>query len=60
MSLKTEDNNPILSPTILHRLYPWLIELWIASILLVFFIIRVLGSGMGQRVLSALGLRHLQ
>jgi len=44
----------------LRRLYPWLIELWIASILLVFFIIRVLGSGMGQRVLSVLGLRHPQ
>ncbi len=41
-------------------LYPWLIELWIASVLLVFFIIRVLGSGMGRRALSLLGLRHLQ
>lgn len=33
----------------LRRLFPVFIELWLASILLAFFVIRMLGSQMGQR-----------
>ncbi len=60
MSLKMEDGSPSHPPAIPYRLYSWLIELWIAAVLFVFFIIRVLGSGMGQRALSLLRGRHLQ
>jgi hypothetical protein len=36
----------------------WVMELWIATILIVFVVIRVLGSGTGQRLLNDFGLRH--
>jgi hypothetical protein len=36
----------------------WVMELWIAAILIVFVVIRVLGSGTGQRLLNHFGLRH--
>jgi hypothetical protein len=42
--------------SLLHRLYPWLINLWIASVLIGFFVVRVLGSSLGHRVLSVLGI----
>jgi hypothetical protein len=37
-------------------MYPWLIEFWIASVLVGFFVVRILGSGLGQRVLSSFGI----
>jgi hypothetical protein len=40
----------------LEKLFPWLIELWIAAVLLGFFVVRILGSGLGQRLLSSLGI----
>jgi hypothetical protein len=36
----------------------WIMELWIAFIVITFLIIRVLGSGTGQRILNHFGLRH--
>jgi hypothetical protein len=54
---KTQESNSPPSP--LSWIPAWAMNLWIAAILLGFFIIRVLGSGTGQRVLSRLGLRHL-
>jgi hypothetical protein len=41
-----------------NRTYSWLMNLWIAAILLIFFVIRIIGSAVGQRVLSRIGL-HL-
>jgi hypothetical protein len=45
------------SRSFLQRLWPWLIELWIAYVLVSFFVIRILGSGLFQRVLALLRLR---
>jgi hypothetical protein len=42
--------------SLFRRFYPLLIELWLLSVLLGFFIVRVLGSGLGRRVLSAIGI----
>jgi hypothetical protein len=38
--------------------WPIAIDLWIAGIIVWFFLIRIVGSSTGQRVLSALGLHH--
>ena len=35
----------------------WLIELWIAAVLLTFFVIRIIGSGLGQHLLRSLPAR---
>jgi hypothetical protein len=45
------------SASLFHRVYPLLIELWLLSVLLGFFVVRILGSGLGRRVLSAIGIR---
>jgi len=45
------------APSFLQRLWPRLIELWIAYVLVAFFIIRILGSGLVQRLLTLLRLR---
>lgn len=37
------------------RLWPALIELWMAGLLAAFFVIRILGSSVGQRLLARLG-----
>ncbi|MFI5058060.1 MAG: hypothetical protein ACHQLQ_07725 [Candidatus Acidiferrales bacterium] len=39
---------------IARALWPRLIELWISAVLVVFFLIRVLGSHTAQRILSGL------
>lgn len=39
--------------------WPRLIELWLASILFTFFVVRILGSRLVQRALNGLGHRHL-
>jgi hypothetical protein len=36
----------------------WVVNLWLAFVLAWFFVVRILGSGMGQHVLSVLGLHH--
>jgi hypothetical protein len=36
----------------LLALWPRAVELWIATVLVTFFVVRVLGSGTGQRILS--------
>jgi hypothetical protein len=41
-----------------RRFYPWLIEFWIASVLFVFFLVRILGSSAGQRAMSLLWPHH--
>jgi len=55
MSSEVECNTT--APSFLRRLWPWLIELWIAYVLVAFFIIRILGSGLVQRLLTLLRLR---
>jgi hypothetical protein len=40
------------------RLFPALIEAWIAFVIIAFFLTRVLGSGTGQRILHLFGLRR--
>jgi hypothetical protein len=40
-------------------IWPRLIELWLASILITFFVVRILGSRFVQHVLGGLGHRHL-
>jgi len=45
---------PALRPAWANRTFSFLIELWIAAILVVFFVIRVLGSQMAHRILSRL------
>lgn len=44
--------------TVFRRLYPVFIELWIAFVLVAFFVIRILGSSMGQRLVSIIK-RHI-
>jgi hypothetical protein len=39
------------------RVWPWLVALWIAGVLLGFLIIRVAGSRMGEAILLRVGLR---
>jgi hypothetical protein len=48
---------PTTGRSFLQRLWPWLIELWIAYVVVSFFIIRILGSGLFQRLLTILRLR---
>jgi hypothetical protein len=55
MSSEVEDRTT--TPSFLHRLWPWLIELWIAYVLVAFFIIRIIGSGLVQRLLTLVRLR---
>lgn len=47
-----------LSRNELRALLPFLMDLWIAFVLLTFFLIRILGSGTAHRVLERLGLSH--
>lgn len=51
------DNREGVRP-VLRAMWPRLIELWIALVLLTFFVVRVLGSGSWQRILARLG-HHL-
>lgn len=55
MSSELED--PTATPSFLQRLWPWLIEAWIAYVLVTFFIVRILGSGLVHRLLTLLRLR---
>lgn len=36
----------------------WVANLWVAGVLVWFFVIRILGSGTAQQLLSRLGLHH--
>jgi hypothetical protein len=36
----------------------WVANLWIAGVLVWFFVIRIVGSGTAQHLLSRLGLHH--
>lgn len=42
----------------LRALLPFLMNLWIAFVLVTFFLIRILGSSSGQRVLARLGIHY--
>jgi hypothetical protein len=44
--------------TSLRWIPPWLMNIWIVAILVAFLIIRILGSGTGQRLLGYLRLHH--
>jgi len=48
---------PTTARSFFQRLWPLLIELWIAYVLVAFFVIRILGSGLFQRLLTLLRLR---
>jgi hypothetical protein len=41
-----------------RRFWPLIIELWIAGVLVAFFVIRIMGSRLAQRLLERLGLGH--
>jgi hypothetical protein len=45
-------------PALLQTLWPRLIELWLAAVLVTFFIVRILGSSFGQRILNSLWHAH--
>jgi hypothetical protein len=55
--MSREVKHPAIAPSLFQRLWPWLIELWIAYVLVAFFIIRILGSGLVQRLFTLLRLR---
>jgi hypothetical protein len=55
MSGQAKDSTAM--PSLIQRLWPWLIELWIAYVLVTFFIVRIIGSGMVQRFLALVRLR---
>jgi hypothetical protein len=55
--MSNEAGTPTATPSFFQRLWPRLIELWVAYVLISFFIIRILGSGLVQRLLSLLRLR---
>jgi hypothetical protein len=55
--MSNKAGNPTTAPSFRQRLWPWLIELWIAYVLVAFFIVRILGSGLVQRLLTLLRLR---
>jgi hypothetical protein len=42
----------------IKNIWPRLIELWLAAVLIAFFVVRVLGSSTAQRILNTLGHRH--
>ena len=44
----------------LQRAYSWLVTIWIGYVLIAFFVIRILGSGLVQQVISHFRLRFLQ
>lgn len=54
--MTSEVEDPTTS-SFLQRLRPWLIESWIAYVLATFFVIRILDSGLVQRLLALLRLR---
>jgi hypothetical protein len=43
--------------TLGQRIWPHLVAIWIAGVLLAFLIIRVAGSKMGEAILGRVGLR---
>ena len=51
-----EEKQDSLGSRILRSLPGWAVDLWIFGILIAFFVIRILGSGTGRRVLYAIGL----
>jgi hypothetical protein len=52
------NENPDLSARLPRWLPSGLMDLWIAFVLLTFFLICILGSGTAQSVLARLGLDH--
>ncbi len=54
--MNSEPNDQATDPSLLQRVWPWLIEIWISYVLVAFFIIRILGSGLVQRLFILL--RH--
>lgn len=56
--MRRDDESLVNRLTTANRLWPWLIQLWIASVLFTFFVVRVFGSTFGQRVLSFMGLKQ--
>jgi len=56
MNSETPTKNPL--SRFLRALPGWVINLWISFVLIAFFVIRILGSSTGRRILSALGIRY--
>jgi hypothetical protein len=56
--MDAKNENLDLSARLLRWLPSWLMDLWLAFVLLTFFLIRILGSGTAQRVLARLGIHH--
>lgn len=49
------NNDPPRKPRIMTALWPRVIEVWMAVLLLAFFIIRILGSNAAQRLFAHFG-----
>lgn len=47
-----EANQPDSRSSVLPRAYSWLMTLWIGYVFFAFFVIRILGSSTGQRLIS--------
>jgi len=43
----------------LRAIWPHLVELWIVSVLVIFFVVRVLGSQLARRILQSFARHHL-
>jgi hypothetical protein len=56
--MDARNENPDSSAGLPRWLPSWAIDLWLAFVLLTFFLIRILGSGTAQRLLARLGLHH--
>ena len=37
-----------------HRIWPWIVNLWIFCMIVTFFIVRVFGSHLAQRILGGM------
>ena len=57
-TLKTTNDRQRLA-AIMHMIWPRLIELWIAVVLVIFFLVRVLELRTAQRLLNGFGRRHI-
>jgi hypothetical protein len=53
-----EENRPEAPQKIVGMVPVWVANLWIAGVVVWFFVIRILGSGTAQRLLARLGLHH--
>jgi hypothetical protein len=56
--MNPENDRDILVSSLVERVPSWIVNLWMAFVLLSFFAVRVLGSATGRHLLSLMGLRR--